>query len=97
MTFEAHGVERKELAIMKILSESHEPLGARVIAHHMKDHGFELGERAVRYHLKLMDERGLTKLIGQRNGRVLTEKGSEEVNSALVQDKVGFSISKMKG
>jgi len=96
VAFELQGVERKELAIMKILSDSQESLGARVIAHHLKDLGFELGERAVRYHLKLMDERGLTHLIGRRNGRVLTEKGSEEVKSALVKDKVGFAISKIE-
>jgi len=96
VAFELQGVERKELAIMKILSDSQGSLGARVIAHHLKDLGFELGERAVRYHLKLMDERGLTHLIGRRNGRVLTEKGSEEVKSALVKDKVGFAISKIE-
>jgi len=96
MAFESQGVERKEIAIMKILSDSAAPLGARVIAHHLKDHGFELGERAVRYHLKLMDERGLTHLVGRRDGRVLTERGSEEVKSALVKDKVGFTISKIE-
>ncbi len=96
MTFASQGVERKELAIMKILGDSPEPLGARVIAQHLKDYGFELGERAVRYHLKLMDERGLTQLVGQRDGRILTEQGSEEVKSALVKDKVGFAISKIE-
>ncbi|MCK4274812.1 MAG: DUF128 domain-containing protein [Dehalococcoidales bacterium] len=96
MAFESQGVERKEIAIMKILSDSPDPVGARVIAHRLKEHGFELGERAVRYHLKLMDERGLTYLAGQRNGRVLTEQGLTEVKSALVNDKVGFAISKIE-
>ena len=96
MAFESRGIERKELAIMKVLSDSTEPVGARVIAQHLNDLGFDLGERAVRYHLKLMDERGLTRLIGQRNGRMLTERGNEEVQSALVQDKVGFTISKIE-
>jgi len=96
MAFSSGSVERKEIAIMKILSESQEPLGARVIAHHMKALGLELGERAVRYHLKIMDERGLTRLIGRRDGRALTEKGSEEIRSALVKDKVGFIISKVE-
>ena len=95
MAFESQGVERKELAIMKVLSESQEPLGARVIAHRLKDYGVELGERAVRYHLKLLDERGQTQLIGRRDGRILTEKGHEEIKSALVKDKVGFAISKI--
>lgn len=96
MGFEAQNVERKVLAIMRVLSDSQEPLGARVIAHHLKDYGVELGERAVRYHLKLMDERELTQLVGRRDGRVLTEQGKDEVGNALVQDKVGFAISKIE-
>lgn len=96
MPFESQGVERKEIAIMRILSDSPDPIGARVIAHRLKEHGLELGERAVRYHLKLMDERGLTYLMGQRDGRVLTDRGMEEVRSALVKDKVGFAISKIE-
>jgi repressor of nif and glnA expression len=96
MVFESQSVARKELAILRILSDSPEPLGARVIAHNLKDYGFELGERAVRYHLKLLDERGLTYLVGRRDGRELTEKGTEEVKSALVKDKIGFSISRIE-
>jgi len=96
MGFAVQDVERKALAIMKILKESNEPLGARVITRHLKDYGIDLGERAVRYHLKLMDERGLTQLLRPREGRILTELGSVEVDSALVEDKVGFAISKIE-
>lgn len=92
---ETQGVERKVLAILRILRESREPLGARVIARHLRGHGIDLTERAVRYHLKLMDERGLTALAG-RDGRRITEQGVEEVQSALVQDKVGFAISRIE-
>lgn len=95
MGFETQDVERKLLAILKVLSGSQEPLGARVIARRLKDHGIELGERAVRYHLKLMDGRGLTQLVG-RDGRLITELGIEELKSALVSDKVGFAISKIE-
>ncbi|MFC1968239.1 DUF128 domain-containing protein [Chloroflexota bacterium] len=96
MGFETQYVERKVISILKVLNDSTEPLGARVVAHRLKDHGVELGERAVRYHLKLMDERGLTQLLGRRDGRVLTDQGIEEVRSALVQDKVGFAISRIE-
>jgi repressor of nif and glnA expression len=96
MAFNSHSVVRKEITIMRILNDSPEPLGARVIAHHLKEHGLELGERAVRYHLKLMDERGLTSLVGKRDGRALTDKGIAEVKSALVEDKVGFAISRIE-
>jgi len=95
MGFEAQDVERKVLSILKVLSDSQEPLGARIIARRLRDHGVELGERAVRYHLKLMDERGLTRLV-HRDGRLITDTGVEEVRSALVKDKVGFAISRIE-
>lgn len=95
MGFETQDVERKIFSILQVLKDSQEVVGARVIARRLKDHGIELGERAVRYHLKLMDERGLTQLIG-RNGRLITDSGIEELKSALVNDKVGFAISRIE-
>ncbi len=88
-------VERKVVAILRILSEATEPLGARVIARQLKDYGIDLTERAVRYHLKLMDERGLTRATG-RDGRVITQSGAEELENALVSDKVGFVIHRIE-
>ncbi len=88
-------VERKVIAILRILSQSSEPLGARVISHHLKDYGIGLSERAVRYHLKLMDERGFTECVG-REGRLVTQSGIEELENALVSDKVGFVASKIE-
>jgi len=95
MGFEMQDIERKVFYILKILNDAQEALGARVVARHLKDYGLELGERAVRYHLKLMDERGLTQLIG-RDGRLITESGIKELRNALVRDKVGFSISRIE-
>ena len=95
MGFDTQDVERKTIAIMRILKDSPEPLGARVISQSLKDHGVELGERAVRYHLKLMDERGFTQSEG-RDGRLITRLGLEELESALVSDKVGFVASKIE-
>ena len=92
---ESQEVERKVLSILKIINASSEPVGARIVARRLKDYGVDLTERAVRYHLKLMDERGLTRLIG-RDGRSITEQGIEELNSALVQDKVGLMLSRIE-
>ena len=69
-------VERKVIAILRVLKESPEPLGARIIARQLADYGINLTERAVRYHLKLMDERGLTQAVG-RDGRLITPLGIE--------------------
>ena len=92
---EVQDVKRKVIAILKVLQDSKEPLGARIIAQRLKSYGIELGERAVRYHLKITDERGLTRLIG-RDGRLITDAGAEELKSALVRDKVGFAISRIE-
>jgi len=92
----SYEVKRKVASILKILSESPQPLGARLIARRLKEHGVELGERAVRYHLKLMDERGLTRPLQRRDGREITPLGIEELNNALVTDKVGFVLEKIE-
>jgi repressor of nif and glnA expression len=88
-------VERKVIAILRVLNQSAELLGARVIARRLEEYGIHLTERAVRYHLKLMDERGLTRAVG-RSGRIITSSGVEEVRNALVSDKVGFVINRME-
>jgi len=88
-------VERKVIAILRVLKESPEPLGARIIARQLADYGINLTERAVRYHLKLMDGRGLTQAVG-RDGRLITPSGIEELRNALVGDKVGFVINRIE-
>jgi HTH-type transcriptional regulator, global nitrogen regulator NrpRI len=96
MGWETQDVDRKVLAILKVLSDSPKSMGSKVIARRLKEQGVELSERTIRYHLNSMDERGLTHLIGPREGRILTEQGFKEVKSALVNDKVGFAISKIE-
>lgn len=85
-------VERKVVAILKALAEANEPLGARVISRRLEEDGIHLTERAVRFHLQFMDERGLTRTSGRlgRAGRIITEKGREELANALAPDRVGM-------
>lgn len=94
--YDSHQVERKVVSILKILSESPQPLGARLISRQLKEQGIELGERAVRYHLKLMDERGLTRPMERWDGRQITQLGIEELNNALVADKIGFVLERIE-
>ncbi len=93
---ESREVERKTTAILKVLSDSAEPLGGRVISRRLKEQGVDLNERTVRYHLKIMDERGFTRSIGHRDGRTITQPGLEELKSALVCDKVGFVTDRIE-
>lgn len=94
--FNPEDTEKKIIFILKILSEAQGPMGSRLIARRLHDYGVALSERTVRYHLKLMDERGLTKLIGRQDGRIITDMGAEEIESARVHDKVGLTISRIE-
>jgi repressor of nif and glnA expression len=96
MGFETQDVERKVLAILNALGDSQEAVGSTIIAKRLKGMGIELSERAVRYHLRLMDERGFTRLVGRRDGRIITELGQNELKKAMVTHKVGFALSRIE-
>lgn len=83
------------VAILEILSRQRAIIGSREISRQLKAHGIDLTERTVRYHLRILDERGYTEVFG-KEGRKITEKGREELKLALVPQKVGFVISKIE-
>ncbi|MFW6150275.1 MAG: DUF128 domain-containing protein [Chloroflexota bacterium] len=87
--------ERKIRAILQVLSESSEPLGSLAIAQGLQRRGIFLSERAVRYHLRMTDERGYTASLGH-DGRTITPEGLEEVKMALAPEQVGFIIDKLE-
>lgn len=86
--------QRKVVAILKVLSESSEPLGSTTIARELESHGVRLSERTVRYHLRIADERGFTRPVG-RDGRMITPQGLQELNSALASEQVGFIVERL--
>ena len=81
--------ESKLISILKVLSESSEPLGSITIARRLEGEGVFLSERAVRYHLRIADERGYTQPVG-RDGRRITLEGQQEVKEALAPQHLGF-------
>lgn len=84
------------LSILKVLDRHPDKIiGSREISRQLKMHGIELTERTVRYHLRILDERGYTKVFG-KEGRKITQKGRDELSQALVSEKVGFIISKIE-
>jgi len=87
--------ERKIVSILKVLSESSEPLGSITIARQLERHGIFLSERAIRYHLRITDERGYTQPMGH-DGRMLTPQGFEELRMALAPEQVGFILEKLE-
>ena len=87
--------ENKLIAILKVLSESSEPLGSITLARRLEQDGIFLSERAVRYHLKIADERGYTE-PGGRDGRMITARGRREVKEALAPHHLGFVREKLE-
>jgi repressor of nif and glnA expression len=87
--------ERKIVAILEILGESSEPLGSITIARELERRGIVLSERAVRYHLRITDERGYTRATG-RDGRMITQAGLEEIREALAPAHLGFIREKLE-
>jgi hypothetical protein len=84
------------LSILKVLDKSPETItGSREISKRLTEYGVDLTERTVRYHLRILDERGYTEVFG-KEGRKITEKGKEELKHAHVSEKVGFVISKIE-
>ncbi len=86
---------RKIVSILKVLSEFSEPLGSITIARELARYGVFLSERAVRYHLRITDERGYTQPLG-RDGRMITPQGLEELKRALAPEQVGFILEKLE-
>jgi HTH-type transcriptional regulator, global nitrogen regulator NrpRI len=87
--------QRKLIEILRILSESNGEVGARKIAEELNRRGYNLGERATRYHLRMLDERGFTKKHGYL-GRVITPMGEDEMKHALVTDRMGFVSTRIE-
>lgn len=84
------------ISILKILEKhQNEVIGSREISRQLQLYGVDLTERTVRYHLRIMDERGLTTVHG-KEGRQITEKGIEELRRSDVSERVGFIISKIE-
>ena len=87
--------DRKMIEILRILADREEILGAKTIAEELKRKGYDLGERAVRYHMRILDEKGFTERQGYA-GREITEKGLKELDKGLIYDQVDFIFSKFE-
>ena len=72
--------EHRMIEILRILNVQEKPIGSKVIADELKNKGYNLGERAVRYHMQILDEKGYTERKGY-SGRVITELGKSKLEN----------------
>ncbi|WP_298524129.1 DUF128 domain-containing protein [uncultured Methanobrevibacter sp.] len=87
--------EHRMIEILRILNAQDKPTGSKLIADELKDKGFNLGERAVRYHMQILDEKGYTERVGY-SGRRITNLGREKLEKGLIYDQVDFIHSKFE-
>lgn len=87
--------ERKYVEILRILKDHTEPMGAKRLSEIMAERGYVMTDRAVQYYLRYLDEMGFTEKVGNF-GRILTSVGIAETERALVDERIGFIISKLE-
>ena len=87
--------EHRMIEILRVLAKQDKPTGSKLIADELKEKGFNLGERAVRYHMQILDEKGYTEKKGY-SGRIITDLGREKLEKGLIYDQVDFIYSKFE-
>lgn len=87
--------EHRMIEILRILNAQEKPTGSKLIADELKNKGYNLGERAVRYHMQILDEKGYTERKGY-SGRIITDLGREKLEKGLIYDQVDFIHSKFE-
>ncbi len=87
-------IEKKRLAILRILNESDKPVPSSEITEEFARMGIEISERTIRNHLNELDHLGMTEYV-KKHGRIITEKGTSELEKARVFEKVGFITAKI--
>lgn len=87
--------EHRMIEILRILSNQDKAVGSKIIANELKSKGYNLGERAVRYHMQILDEKGFSERMGY-SGRVITELGRQKLEKGLIYDQVDFIFSKFE-
>jgi hypothetical protein len=86
--------EQKWMDLLEIVG-SEGPIGAKGISERLRTLGYDLSESTVRYHLRILEERGFLRRV-KFDGRVLTEKGRYELSHALVEKRLGSALSEIE-
>lgn len=87
--------EQSRWAILKVLSEAERPMGAAQVAGGLLAMGIDLPPRTVRHYLLIFDGEGLTRLVSRRLGRMLTDKGRNEMLRNNPSDRLGIISAKV--
>jgi len=84
---------RKEVEILRVLSEHVTPVGSTVLGRELRRRGFLLSDRTIRYHLQLLEAKGFVRGHA-RVGRTITPQGLKELSRALAYYRLGFVVTR---
>ncbi len=85
--------EKVRHTILSVIKDEYDPIGSRKLSEKLENLGVELSEAAIRYHLRILEERGYIRKVGNF-GRVITEKGLRELRRAGVHYRAGSFLAK---
>ncbi|MGQ9596107.1 MAG: DUF128 domain-containing protein [Thermoproteota archaeon] len=85
--------EPVKIGILRILSESGEPVGSTTITKELVKRGLFINERTVRNYLKSLEDKGLVLSHG-KNGRSITEAGLQELIESLTYQRLDFVLTR---
>lgn len=84
---------RVRLEILRLISQSENPVGADVLTAQLAKLGISISGPGVRYHLRVLDEQGFTTRFSTL-GRLLTQKGWEELHRSLIDTRLQSALAK---
>ena len=86
---------KHQMEILKVLHDASEPMGSTRIVEALAAMGVNMNGRTARFHLNRMDDDGLTQKVSRRLGRIITERGRRELDSAEIVQRMRFIVSKI--
>jgi len=87
-------MDKVHFKILTTLDRCQKTMTSGQIARQLSDHGIELPERTIRYHLKVLDQKGYTENHNKR-GRKISRAGKTELTHGFACKRVGFIINKI--
>ena len=87
-------IERKRLAIIKIIKDSEEPISSHDICQVLQSMDYDISERTVRFDLLALDREGHTEYL-RKKGRRITPLGLQELAKARVYERIGFLTARI--
>ena len=87
-------MDKLDYTILKLIDQSSGRISSAELAAQLKPCGFDLSERAVRYHVRDLETAGYVH-PPVRRARALTAKGAHELCAASVSERIGCIMSKI--